>query len=160
MNRYKEEKMKININEFFKKFEESKEKLITFRKTSSFMRYKDDIDKIVELCCELGWFDWFCKDSSLAGKTISLAGRLSSIRRSPKFNCNKTYVFFKNNRSFSGNLFDDFRICDIETEKVIYTIIPSALSSFSEVWGIENNFIRPIITGTWNDVLQFFEIKK
>lgn len=112
--------------------------------------------------CNAGWYDWFCKDSSLAGKTKKLAPKVKRIAQSKKINQETMYVWFKNNCPMFGSLYDDFRFADIETGDVIYTIIPSSGhdSEFGEssVWGRENDFNNPIIKGTWKDVCKFFEI--
>lgn len=107
-----------------------------------------------------GWYDWFCKETSLAGKTKKLGNKLLQIMDSPKFNKDKCYVWFKNNCPMVGNLYDDFRIADIETCEVIYTIVPS--SGFTknkgkaELWGKENDFQGPIVEGTWKDIKNYF----
>lgn len=106
-----------------------------------------------------GFFDWFCKDSSLKNKSEGLISRLKGIIKvnNGKFDPAKTYVFFKNNCPMCGPLFDDFRICDIESGDVLYTVIPkSGHSGKAEVWGIDNDFVKPIVRGTWKEVKQFF----
>lgn len=116
---------------------------------------------------EAGWYDWFCKDSSLKNKTIKLADKLKSVLKAnktgQKFDPEKTYVFFKNNCPLNGSLYDDFRICDIETGNVIYTITPSSghkpIFGVSELWGRENEFDCPIIEGKWEDILNYFRRK-
>ena len=48
----------------------------------------------------------------------------------------------------NGPLYDDFRICDIETGNVIYTVIPkSGHSGLAEVWGKQNEFQSALIIG-------------
>nr|CAI3971226.1 hypothetical protein ORM20_00177 [Ochrobactrum phage ORM_20] len=79
----------------------------------------------VKTQCEAGWYDWFCRDTSLRNKTIFLAKRLKTLLDSPLIDQDKMYVFFKNNCPVQGKLYDDFRICDLETGDVIYCIIPS-----------------------------------
>ena len=132
------------------------------------MRQELTINKLIELfnqqSSELDvidlWFDWFCKDTSLINKGVSLIKKLKAISKSNKFDNEKTYVFFKNNCPCIGNLYDDFRICDIETQDVIYTVIPK--SGFkkdngeAQVWGKENNFREPIISGTWKEIKNWF----
>lgn len=106
------------------------------------------------------WYDWFCKETSLINKGVSLIKKLKAISKSNKFDNEKTYIFFKNNCPCVGNLYDDFRICDIETQDVIYTVIPK--SGFkkdngeAQVWGKENDFKEPIISGTWKEIKNWF----
>ena len=104
-----------------------------------------------------GFFDWFCKDSSLKNKAKVLFGKVKALARSGKFDPTKTYVFFKNNCPLVGNLYDDFRICDIESGDVIYNVTPkSGHSGKAEVWGEENDFEYPIVSGTWREVRMWF----
>lgn len=117
------------------------------------------------------WYDWFCKKESLMNKTKKLVKLLKQIALSKKIDINKQYVFFKNNCPMDGNLYDDFRICDIKTNDVIYTITPNIGYNFykkevkqglrkglAEVWGKENNFKEALIIGNWKDILKFFEV--
>src|SRR5574343_565364 len=83
-------------------------------------------DKSTDTQIEAGWYDWFCKDRSLQRKTVYLGKKLKVLLKSKKFDQDKCYVFFKNNCPVSGRLYDDFRICDIETGNVIYTITPAS----------------------------------
>ena len=106
------------------------------------------------------WYDWFCRDTSLPAKTKKLVRYLRQIALSNKFDATKTYTFFKNNCPCDGRLYDDFRICDIKTGDVLYTIIPSNGHNVklgqSEVWGAENDFKEAIVEGTWKEVKEFF----
>lgn len=70
--------------------------------------------------CEACWYDWFCKDSALAGKTKKLGAKVCKIENSKRFNKETSYVFFKNNCPFVGALYDQFSICDIESGDVLY----------------------------------------
>ncbi len=112
---------------------------------------------------EAGWYDWFCRDTSLAAKTQSLGKKVLQLMQSEKIDIEKNYVWFKNNCPMNGRLYDDFRIADIETGNVIYTIIPSCGHALekgqSQVWGRENNFQGPIVTGAWKDIKAFFGVK-
>jgi hypothetical protein len=112
------------------------------------------------------WYDWFCRETSLHNKGISLLKKLKSVvnanRRSStlggKFNEVHTYTFFKNNCPMRGPLYDDFRICDITTGDVIFTITPkSGHNGKAEIWGKPNNFEGPLVSGTWKDVLTYFK---
>lgn len=108
---------------------------------------------------EAGWYDWFCRDSSLAKKTQKLGEKVKQIAASAKIDLENNYVFFKNNCPMRGPLYDDFRICSIETGHVIFTVIPKCShSGKAEVWGDENNFGGPLVSGTWRDVKKFFGV--
>jgi hypothetical protein len=113
----------------------------------------------VDTQCDAGWYDWFCRDSSLASKTKVLGKKVAQLSKSPLVNPDKTYVFFKNNCPMSGPLYDDFRICSLKTGDVIFTVVPkSGHSGKAEVWGPMNEFKEPMVEGTWNDVKAFFEV--
>lgn len=106
-----------------------------------------------------GFFDWFCRDSALMGRSEKLIAKLMSIVESTKIDKDNYYVFFKNNCPCNGDLYDDFRICDLESGEVIYTIVPkSAHSGKAEVWGKENGFELPVVAGSWRDVKKFFGV--
>lgn len=112
---------------------------------------------------DAGWYDWFCKDTALRNKTYKLAPKVKQIAASTKVNLDKHYVFFKNNCPVDGSLYDDFRICDLETGDVLYTITPRTghrhePGKYAEVWGRENGFEGPLVKGTWKDIKQFFEV--
>ena len=75
---------------------------------------------------EAGWYDWFCKDSSLRNKTYRMGSIIKQIKDGGKINLDESYVFFKNNCPVNGPLYDDFRICNIETGDVQFTICINA----------------------------------
>ena len=106
------------------------------------------------------WSDWFCKDSSLVNKGYSLLQKLNQIADSKKIDADKTYVWFKNNCPLNGNLYDDFRISDIESGDVIYCIIPKSGHECDEgkaqLYSREHGFETPVIEGTWKDIKDWF----
>jgi hypothetical protein len=108
------------------------------------------------------FYDWFCVDSSLKNKAIKLFKKLEQLSKTKKFDIEKTYCFFKNNCPMSGGLYDDIRICDINTGDVIYTITPSTKrrseNSISEVWGKDNDFNGPLFLKSWKEVKTFFGV--
>jgi len=109
---------------------------------------------------DAGWYDWFCRDTSLAAKTEKLGRKVLQLMESTKIDTEKNYVFFKNNCPMRGGLYDDFRVCDMETGDVIFTVVPRCThSGKAEVWGRENEFKGPLVQGTWRDVKTFFGMK-
>jgi hypothetical protein len=104
-----------------------------------------------------GFFDWFCNDSALERRAKSLFNNFKKIANSPKINKDTMYLWFKNNCPCIGNLYDDFRISDLSTGNVIFTVTPSSShNETAEVWGKENNFKSPLITGTYQDIITWF----
>lgn len=71
---------------------------------------------------EAGWYDWFCRDGSLAKKTQKMGNIVRHIRQGGKIDVRNDYVWFKNNCPMSGPLYDDFRFADLETGEVQMTI--------------------------------------
>lgn len=64
--------------------------------------------------CEAGWYDWFCDDSALVGKTRRLGKVVAQIKDGGKVDLDKNRVIFKNNCPMVGPLYDDIRIGDDE----------------------------------------------
>ena len=93
-----------------------------------------------------GWYDWFCKDTSLKNKTIKLGNIVKKIKAGGKVDLEKNYVFFKNNCPLSGGLYDDFRICDVETRDVQLTISIDCCYENARytVYGRKNGFKEPL----------------
>ena len=69
-----------------------------------------------------GWYDWFCKDSSLVNKTKRMGNIIKKVKDGGKVNMTDWYIWFKNNCPLNGPLYDDFRFADIETGEVQFTI--------------------------------------
>ena len=113
------------------------------------------------------WYDYFCKPTSLVNKGRSLIRKLKKIYKLNElserkyFDPNKTYVFFKNNCPFCGSLYDDFRICDLETRDVIFTIQVNRYDQkhSAELWGQPNDFEGAIVEGSIKDVYNYFKGK-
>ena len=101
------------------------------------------------------FYDWFCRDSSLKNKSIKLFKQVKLFVKMKDVDLDSTYVFFKNNCPVGGPLYDDFRICDIESGNVLYTVTPKCgHSGEAELWGRDNNFDGPFKTGkTFTDLL-------
>jgi len=84
---------------------------------------KGDFDsKDLQTQIKAGWYDWFCKDESLASKTKRTGNIVKQFKDGGKLNLDKMYVWFKNNCLLAGPLYDDFRIADIESGDTLFTI--------------------------------------
>ena len=113
------------------------------------------------------FFDWFCKTESLENKSKALLPRVRKVLKmnetGKRFDPSKVYVIFKNNCPMCGRLYDDFRICDIETQDVLFCVCPAVgydhMNNEAQVWdhsGNEDHGNEPDVFGTWKDVLDFF----
>lgn len=74
---------------------------------------------------EAGWYDWFCKETSLAKKTKRMGNiikKFDSFKKDSKIDFKNWYVWFKNNCPVNGPLFDDFRFADMKTGEVQFTV--------------------------------------
>jgi hypothetical protein len=71
---------------------------------------------------EAGWFDWFCRDTSLANKTKKMGNIIKQIKIGGKVDLETSYVWFKNNCPLNGPLYDDFRIADIENNNNLFVV--------------------------------------
>ena len=69
-----------------------------------------------------GWYDWFCKDSSLRNKTLKMGRIIAGISDGGKVDRSTMYVWFKNNCPHNGPLYDEYRNADLETGNVMFTI--------------------------------------
>lgn len=112
--------------------------------------------------CDAGWYDWFCKDTSLKSRLYKLVPKVMRIAQSKKINQDTMYVWFKNNCPAYGRLYDDFRISDITTSDVLYTVVPRVGHEYkkgvSELWGKDNNFEGPLVEGKMKDIYKYFEV--
>jgi len=115
-----------------------------------------------------GWYDWFCQDKSLSKKTDDLARKLNRIADSPLINQDTMYVWFKNNCPLVGNLYDDFRIADLETGIPLFVIVPRSgfekdggkaqafRISYDKPWGNPGS-VETLVEGSWKDVVTYFK---
>ena len=96
---------------------------------------------------EAGWYDWFCKETSLANKTKRLGSIIAQVEDGGKVDLDRTYVWFKNSCPACGPLYDGFRFSDIETGDIVFAIVvEDEHEEFKySVWGRDNGFNGPII---------------
>jgi hypothetical protein len=87
-----------------------------------------------------GWYDWFCKDSSLVNKTKKMGNIIKQVKNGGKVNLKDWYVWFKNNCPLNGPLYDDFRFARLDTGDVQLTIqIDCCWNNHRfSVWGRKN----------------------
>lgn len=127
--------------------------------------YKNgEFNSSVKSMIDAGWYDWFCSDSHLWTAFKSFAPKVVALAESKKVNKETMYVFFKNNCPCVGPTYDDFRICDLETGDVQYTIQNIKKGCYGrsekthwEVYG-EGEWRTPLAKGTWRDVKKFFGV--
>lgn len=108
---------------------------------------------------EAGWYDWFCKDTSLVNKTKKMGNIVKQIKDSGKVNLDTSYVWFKNNCPINGPLYDDFRFSDIVTGDVLFTTqIESCWNDKKyTVFGKKNNFVKPLFeTDSIKELIKWF----
>ena len=94
------------------------------------------------------FYDWFCNESSLKGKADRLFPMARRFAEKMNIDQDKYNVFFKNNCPLNGPLYDDFRICDVESGDVVWTVVPkSGHTGLCEVWSRKNDFKEAIFEG-------------
>ena len=93
-----------------------------------------------------GWFDWFCRDTSLANKTKKMGNIIKQIKAGGKVDLETSYVWFKNNCPLSGPLNDDFRIADIETNNNLIVVQIDCFRNDSKYTAYErlDGFEKPV----------------
>jgi hypothetical protein len=82
-----------------------------------------------------GFYDWFCKDTSLEAKGKSLMNKVIKLIESGRVNINaaETYVFFKNNCPFNGSLYDSFSIVDKDGDVILWATPKSGHNGKAEI---------------------------
>lgn len=108
-----------------------------------------------ESMCEAGWYDWFCRDESLWNRLNKMTGMLFRIAESDKINKDTMYVFFKNNCPMIGGTYDDFRICDLESGDVLWTVQPRSPQGKGKRVYRRGRFVQSVIyrTEVWDFTL-------
>jgi hypothetical protein len=97
--------------------------------------YKERKEIIGDYAHCSGFYDWFCKDSSLEAKSKTLMNKVIKLMESGKVNINaaEAYVFFKNNCPMSGPLYDSFAICNKEGDVIVWATAKSGHTGKAEI---------------------------
>ena len=106
-----------------------------------------------------GWFDWFCRDASLANKTKKMGNIIKQIKAGGKVDLETSYVWFKNNCPLNGPLYDDFRIADMETNNNLLVIQIDCVWSDSKYTVYErlDGFEKPVFqTDSSRELVKWF----
>lgn len=121
---------------------------------------KGNLEPMQQLTTD-SWYDWFCKDSSLLNKTITLGKKVKIIAATGAVDLNRTYVWFKNNCPMDGTLYDDIRFSDITTGNNQLVVVPrsghNSKHGMGEVWGAHNDFNDEMYTGFWGDIKKWLK---
>ena len=101
--------------------------------------------------CRAGWYDWFCKDSSLKNRLDKMAKIIMKLETSDRIDIDKLGVWFKNNCPLSYLTYDDFRLYDLNTgdnEYVIDMMSEAVKSWYGNNYAIfhKSDFRNPIYT--------------
>lgn len=101
----------------------------------------------VKVQIDAGWYDWFCRDTSLRNKTKKMGNIIKQIKDGGKVNLDESYVWFKNNCPMSGPLYDDFRIANIHdgaTQLVVQLDSPWEDERYA-VYSVDDFFDKPVL---------------
>ena len=103
-------------------------------------------EKDYQTQCNAGWYDWFCRDTSLANKTKRMGAIVKKVNGEGKVNLDTMYVWFKNNCPLDGPLYDDFRFADNETGDTLFTTQIDCCWNDKKytVYGRKNDFKTPM----------------
>lgn len=117
----------------------------------------------VQAQIEAGWYDWFCKDSSLVNKTKRMGNIIKQIKPGGKVDLDSSFVWFKNNCPLEGALYDDFRISDIESDitLLVIQIENKNYASRYTLFHISNDFKAPVfVTNSIKDTINWVNMEK
>lgn len=97
-------------------------------------------------CCENGWYDWFCSDSSLKNRTKKFFTLILGIKDGGKVDLNWE-GWFKNNCPVHGPLYDDFRISSEDRNEFVICYKEPFKGACGKTWSVytpDNGYEKPI----------------
>ena len=99
-----------------------------------------------------GFYDWFCKESALENRANKLLIKLKFLVKEGLVNGDSNYVWFKNNCPMVGDLYDDLRISNIETNDFLGGLCPRDSQGNATLWllNTNNNDITEFKEHKWN----------
>ncbi|MDY0139921.1 MAG: hypothetical protein RBR50_09480 [Candidatus Izemoplasmatales bacterium] len=109
----------------------------------------------VKIQIDAGWYDWFCRDTSLKNKTKKMGNIIKQIKDDGKVDLNNMYVWFKNNCPINGPLYDDFRIANISdgaTQLIVQLDSPWEDAKYT-VYSVDDFFDKPVLLTNSSRVL-------
>jgi hypothetical protein len=99
-----------------------------------------------------GFYDWFCKVSALENRANKLLIKLKFLVKEGLICGDTNYVWFKNNCPMVGDLYDDLRISNIETNDFLGGLCPRDSQGNATLWllNTNNNDITEFKEHKWN----------
>lgn len=100
------------------------------------------------------FFDYSDNEKILVGQRM--LENLKDLIGSSKFDPEKCCVSFTNSYILPDTIYESFAIESCETGETLFIVVPQQLGYNGEVWGIENNYHKPLIIGSWEDIKKWF----
>lgn len=124
--------------------------LETFTKDS--FKYGNNKYYLRALLIDCGWYDWFSGLKSRAEFTKKCTNMLIKIKDSNLFDRDKCYIFFTESIDCgTNNVIQSVKICDIDTEEVLYCI--SYIKSLGwQVWDFASGTDYASKENTWHNL--------
>ena len=137
------------------------QKHITLRQFAERFLRGDFDRRFTPVQVEAGWYDWWCKNTSLWYKTQVMGKKVLQLLDSPRIDPDRMYVFFKNNMPVVGPTYDQFSICDMQTGNVLFCLQNLRKGSHGcekahwELYAAPE-FKVPAVNGTWKECKEYF----
>ena len=110
-----------------------------------------------------GFYDWFCKDSSLEKKYQAALRQVRQMVKLGLIDGDKHSFWLKNNCPVSGSLYDDIRFNTIDGDEYVGGVAPwlgySSMRGACEYWLASENFNAHKFDN-WSDFKKFAKANK